>query len=194
MGIQLHVTTKHNYLYNYLIFSFLGPGFVNNRIHVLLFPICVVWMLLGPVVSCTIWRGVYRWLSFRVFRCCIYINVFFGLQQRFQCREQCDDMFVTVWHCLARHRHVAWTMTVFITSLVDNCVEVRPFYCYLIWWRTRSVVRKKIGLIARGLPWYRWLSFDVVNLMAFLPITCNKKWLKCDEYLATLCLLSSNYS
>ena len=43
MGIQLHVTTKHNYLYNYLIFiSFLGPGFVNNRIHVLLFPICVV--------------------------------------------------------------------------------------------------------------------------------------------------------
>ena len=42
MEIQLHMTTKHNYLCNYLIVSFLGPGFVNNRIHVLLFPICVV--------------------------------------------------------------------------------------------------------------------------------------------------------
>ena len=31
MEIQLHMTTRHNYLCNYLIVSFLGPGFVNNR-------------------------------------------------------------------------------------------------------------------------------------------------------------------
>ena len=30
MEIQLHMTTKHNDLCNYLIVSFLGPGFVNN--------------------------------------------------------------------------------------------------------------------------------------------------------------------